>query len=235
MTPSEIIAAVKHSGLPTILVEGVQDKEALRLLDSLTGKTGKVICCSGRETLFAVWERRAELTGKCIAFVADRDLYVIGRIPAEYRGIIFTDGYSLENDMLESKRWVSLQDDDDKEHYERMTALNIDHFWVQIRAFIDKGTPPQWMSPSRLQEDNFALSQNDKQEQDKCRLYRRIAAHPIRYVRGKNMLNAVHHSLCHKGRQNKFSPRQILELCIRPKPKGKMRMLVNRIRSELNS
>jgi len=235
MTPCEIIAAIKHSILPTVLVEGVQDKEALRLLDASIGKVGAVICCKGRDTLFAVWARRAELAGKCIVFVADKDLFVVGSIPVEYKGIIFTDGYSLENDILESKRWISLQDADDKAHYEQMTELNIDHFWVQVRAFIDNATPPQWLSPYRLQADNFALSQNDKQKQNECRLYRRIAANPLRYVRGKNVLHAVHHSLSHSGRKNKFSPGQILELCIRPKPKGKMKRLLDLIRLELNN
>ena len=233
MTACEIVAAVKRSELPTILVEGVQDKQALRLLDSLTGKKGKVLSCSGRNNLFKVWERRGEFAGKRIAFLADRDLYVIKRIPAEFKGIIFTDGYSLENDMLESKRWMSLQDAVDKLHYDKMTKLNIDHFWVQTRTFIDTGTSPQWMSAHSLKENNFVLSPHEKLKQSKCGLYRRISSNPIRYIRGKNVLHAVHYSLSHKMRHVKYRPEQIMEMCTMPKPKGKMRMLLNKIRSEI--
>ena len=52
-----------------------------------------------KNKLLRVYKRRNEYAHLPIAFVADRDMWLFSRIPSCYHGIIWTQGYSIENDL----------------------------------------------------------------------------------------------------------------------------------------
>lgn len=100
-TVDELIEVIKRSALPTLLVEGTCDAYVYRLLESRLMMNGSVLGCGGRGPLLTLFGRRAELTGKNCAFLADQDMYIYSRIPDHYREIIWTIGYSIENDLYD--------------------------------------------------------------------------------------------------------------------------------------
>lgn len=233
MTPDEIISAIKRSSIPTICVEGIQDKTALRLVEKLVGLNGSILLCNGRTNLFKVWERRSELVGKKVAFLADRDLFVFGRVPAKYKGIIFTHGYSLENDILLTMRWRKIFTAEDSEIFDKALELSLNHYWHECKMANECGHQPVWISTWRLFEDHIKATFSVKPGSECCALYKTISSRPYRFLRGKNLLDCVHVSLSHKNRHTKFGPAQIIEISIRPSEGKYLRNILQKISNEL--
>lgn len=102
MTAEEIVATLQKSCLPTFLVEGSDDLAVYRWVEDQLGTlNANVLPCGGRSVLLEVYARRDEFSDLKTAFVADRDMWYFTAIPAGYPGIIWTDGYSVENDAYE--------------------------------------------------------------------------------------------------------------------------------------
>lgn len=100
VTVDEIIALLRHSGIPTLLVEGPDDAEVCRSIERRFQKHNlSLLVCGGRDALLKVYERRAEFSSKQVAFLADRDLWLFTGLPEGLDGIIWTAGYSIENDL----------------------------------------------------------------------------------------------------------------------------------------
>ena len=100
MKPEILIAKIKHSTNPIILVEGREDIVIYRKIEKYLGlRNIQFFPCQGRENLFKIFEMRTELQNVKVLFVADQDMYIFGQIPSHYQEIIFTSGYSIENDL----------------------------------------------------------------------------------------------------------------------------------------
>lgn len=112
ITVTELVAAIERSSLLTVLVEGRDDMSIYNGLYSWDSQVS-IVQTQGRCTLLKTFIAAKEkgLLNKCI-FIADRDLYVFEGIPPEYRDIIFTTGYSIENDVVADCKMIKnlLQD-----------------------------------------------------------------------------------------------------------------------------
>jgi hypothetical protein len=96
----EIVALLKRSSIPTIIVEGKDDVAIYRWINEKLGVLDvDVFPCVGRENLLKVYERRNEFSQLKTAFIADKDMWVFSSIPSNFNSIIFTSGYSIENDL----------------------------------------------------------------------------------------------------------------------------------------
>lgn len=233
MTPDEIISSIKKSSIPTICVEGVQDKSALRLVEKLVGIRGSILICNGRNNLFAVWKRRNEFAGKKVVFLADRDLYVLKRIPSEYDGIIFTHGYSLENDILLSERWKHIFSEEDTQIFELAMNLSLNYYWNQCRTSFSSGAPPVWTSSFKLYEEHRLGNYVIEPGSDQCKLFNKIANKPYQNLRGKNLLDCIHIALSHSGRTTKFNSPHIIEISVKPKEGRHLKSLIKKINIHL--
>jgi hypothetical protein len=100
LTVEEIVSLLRHSSVPTILVEGSEDVMVYRWLKQhIKPLKASAIQCGGREKLLSVYKRRNEFSHIKTAFLADQDMYVFLGIPSDYSDIIWTAGYSIENDF----------------------------------------------------------------------------------------------------------------------------------------
>lgn len=98
-TPDEIVQLLKHTSMPTLLVEGPSDADLFRIIETRSGLLGgTVLSCGGRSALLQIYERRAEFSHLKCAFLADADMWHFGSVPPQYTGIIFTTGYAIENE-----------------------------------------------------------------------------------------------------------------------------------------
>ena len=217
MTPSELVATIKRTTLPTLCVEGVQDKAALRLLQHQIRTKCTLLCCDGRQNLFEVWLRRTEFLGRRVSFLADKDLYVFGKVPTEYAGIVFTYGYSLENDILSSGKCRALFDEADRNAFDTALALTAKHYWRECKAYIEHGTQPRWESTFKLVADKANGSFPTICGYGGCGLYKRIVTDPCRYLRGKNLLDCYQYALSRRDRHARYSRESIVELSCKPR------------------
>lgn len=103
-TPTEIIATISRSAFPVIVTEGDDDVIVWRRLEEKFFESGvTLIPAGGRDAVLEAYRRRRELPNRAVAmFLADLDCWSLSDIPDQYRTpqIVFTKGYSIENDMF---------------------------------------------------------------------------------------------------------------------------------------
>lgn len=100
-----VIYSLKNTNLPTVVVEGCHDKAVYRWIERLFNMPKiDVLPANGKENLIEIYERRSEYANQiAVAFMADLDKEVFDTLgkgyKARYKDIIWTQGYSLENDL----------------------------------------------------------------------------------------------------------------------------------------
>jgi hypothetical protein len=99
-TADELLETIRRSNLPTLLVEGVQDVRALRNIEEATGLIGSILQCGGRTAALHIHDRIEDFLSIPVVFMLDRDLSVLRSVPRRSHRIVWTWGYSLENDLL---------------------------------------------------------------------------------------------------------------------------------------
>lgn len=114
ITVDEVIGLLKRTSLPTLVVEGSDDMIVYRRFeDSLAHIGVSVLPVGGRKKVLEVFNRRAEIPKSVrTMFIADQDTWVNVGIPAAYadQSLLFTDGYSIENDVYrDGELWKLLQ------------------------------------------------------------------------------------------------------------------------------
>ena len=106
----EIISELsKPTALLKVLVEGKDDALVYRYIEgklndliSIDNKAD-VIICGGRLELIEVFESREKFKNTKVVFLADKDMWFFVGVPKDYEDIVFTDGYSIENDSMDDR------------------------------------------------------------------------------------------------------------------------------------
>lgn len=102
LTVDELVDVLKRTRLPTVLVEGPDDMTIYRKLEEKCGSmVANFLPCGGRSVLLALFRRRSEFREIKCAFLADRDMWLFLKAPDIYNGVIWTTGYSIENDLID--------------------------------------------------------------------------------------------------------------------------------------
>ena len=121
MTEAEIISYLARTSLPTVLVEGQTDASIYRWLENQLGiLTGSVLFCSGRNVLLSIYKRRNEFPHGKLAWLADLDMWKYSSPPADLSGIIFTRGYSIENDLYAGSDIEALMEAAERNQHTRL-------------------------------------------------------------------------------------------------------------------
>ena len=137
-TVDELVSALRRSHLPTVVVEGVDDMYIYRWVESrLSNQTADVLSAGGRETLLAVYLRRDEFPNLPVAFVADRDMWLFSEIPANYPDVIWTQGYSIENDLYFGAKLEDLLDADEAIQHEQILHSVIEWFAFEVEEHLE--------------------------------------------------------------------------------------------------
>lgn len=102
-TIDEVISTINHSSLPVVFIEGKDDAIVFRNLErQFSDLYLSIFPLGGRDRVLQLYARRDEITGiGRFCFIADRDTWVYSGVPDEYIDplLIFTSGYSIENDI----------------------------------------------------------------------------------------------------------------------------------------
>ena len=124
-TVNELVATLQRSQLPTVVVEGKDDMRIYRWVEGRVGiQNANVLPAGGRNNLLAVYDRRSEYAPLPVAFVADRDMWLFSGVPPGYDDIIWTEGYSIENDLYAGAELENLLNPNQtKEHQQVLDSI----------------------------------------------------------------------------------------------------------------
>ncbi len=197
LSENEMVSYLKKTSLPTILVEGKDDLSVYnRYLESKIGiEDVDVLPCQGRITLLKVFERREEFKYSKVVFVADQDMWFFVGIPKEYNAkIIFTNGYSLENDLYIESQFNQLLDDKEiTDFYNLIKELSI-WFAFEVERHIKTGLSQcdftvYQICPNNVLDNNFKQKINfiEPSEETVNIIYKDYT----RALRGKTLFQAL--------------------------------------------
>ena len=134
----EWVAALEHMSDPIVFVEGKDDVQICRWAAERLG-IGRmdIYPVGGRQTLLALYEKRSKYSHLSVAFVADRDLSVFCCVPQGYDDVIWTEGYSIENDIYADVNLEDLLNADEVDpHRETLESL-VEWFAFEVEQHLD--------------------------------------------------------------------------------------------------
>jgi hypothetical protein len=114
LTVDETIQLLKRTSLPTVIVEGCDDMIIYRRFeDDLSHLGVSVLPVGGRLNVLEIFNRINEINNNInIVFIADKDTWINTGVPTAFQhdSLLFTDGYSIENDVYnDAELWKLLQ------------------------------------------------------------------------------------------------------------------------------
>ncbi len=217
-TKNEIIAIINHSYSPVILVEGKDDKMIYRLILESLGFEDAIISTSGCNLLREIYKEKDKLTNKKVIFITDKDMYVYSNIPKQYDEIIFTKGYSIENDLFQGFSFLNFFKNKDNERYKKALKSFLCYYACEFEKFKNGEEYKLDLSPFQIlnhKDGSFKLLTN------KLQSYKAPRHGTIEYlekdydllIRGHSLFALLHMILSFKGRTPTYKENQIYEMC----------------------
>jgi hypothetical protein len=233
----EIISKLsKSTSLLTVLVEGKDDslvyrciEDKLNALVSIDNKAD-VFICGGRLDLIEIFESREKFKNTKVVFLADKDMWFFEGVPREYEDIVFTDGYSIENDTYIESVFNNLLSKDDKKTFENLIKELSIWFAFEVNRYKETGNFKFDVSVDRVCPNNafcpdFKKSINFVDPPQ--HLVDLICTEYTRALRGKNLFQALLRFLD----KNIFTDKTLLTLGAKLE-NPKIEMLINKLSSK---
>lgn len=99
-------------------------------------QSANVLPAGGRNNLLSVYQRRNEYAHLPVAFVADRDLWLFSGIPQDYLDIIWTQGYSIENDLYAGANLENLLAAEETTEHQQVLYSIIEWFAFEVEEYL---------------------------------------------------------------------------------------------------
>lgn len=137
-TVNELVAMLSHAKVPTVIVEGKDDLRICRwVAERVSSQKVYVQAVGGKDNLKLIYKRRGEFAHLPVAFVADKDMLLFSKIPPEYPDIIWTQGYSIENDLYAGSKLESLLNTDDTAEHRQVLYSIIEWFAFEVEEHLE--------------------------------------------------------------------------------------------------
>jgi hypothetical protein len=241
LTVDEIVNTLKRSSLTTVLVEGREDVIIYRWLEDEIGiAKANFLPCGGRNKLLEVYERRAEFPDITTVFVADKDTYVYVNPPDGYEEIIWTNGYSIENDLYYGRRIETLMGAEENVTFLKSLNSFIEYYAFEVTKLIEgeefslRNHPQNIICEIEnevkqefLEEVNFVKATDE--------IERNIRENYDVLIRGKSLFGLLTRILSNKTRPIKHSKLSLLEHCYRTHQSEKFSELIGLIRDKISA
>jgi hypothetical protein len=239
LTTDELISTIKRSSLPTILVEGKSDASIYRWIEDEIGTfNGNILPCGGRNVVLELYRRRGEFRGSKVIFLADKDMWLFTSVPMEYDGVIWTNGYSIENDLFTGGFAIEcLFDKNEREDFKQMLNSISRWFAFEVEKF-KRGGIPQFHKPARILDNNLKLCENFLKDinfsEPNVGLVEDIRKDYTIKIRGKTLLSLYVYILSNPKRKSKYGYENIIELYLKNNiEKSKLNDLVTLLKLKL--
>lgn len=237
MTSDEILAYLQHSGLPTILVEGIGDSGLLRRLERDLSSSGvDVMPVGGKLRLHEIYLRRKEVVSKVVVFLRDRDEYVVCDVPPDYGDYVFTGGYSIENDAISREAMLSLCG---ASFGRLLTLISLVSCWFRCalqRYVVDGKTHDISRDVSWIVRDGVHSPEAEAE------IVATKLVSPFEgladdtawiWLRGKTLLRAIHYFF--QSQEVSYNKVQIIDVCTKLAPSPTYQELIGRLREKVES
>ena len=217
LSVDEIVSYLKRTTLPTVLVEGTDDKSVYRYIErKLENLEVDILICGGRDALLEIYSRKAEFLDSKVVFVADKDMWYFTGIPNEYRNeIIFSNGYSLENDIYVKELFEGLLDKEEESEFRRLISELSRWFSFEVTRYKSEGYALCDIHINKIIEGS-SLSEEYLQKigfiEPESALVNQIMSSYQHSLRGKNLFQGILRFLSASKRKSKFSRYNLLEL-----------------------
>jgi len=227
LSAPEIVATLKRSFIPTLVIEGDDDVFIYRWIkEQLNLSLVSLLPCGGRNTLFNVYDRKDEFSNANVVFVADQDLYRFTEIPEDREGIIFTSGYCIENDIYAGSTILNFLDKEDLENYSILKDVLTKWFSFEIEKYLNsvrQGTQVELSISKHINEisppnlgamcPNFSnrISYHDPSEE----VQNLINSDVYLNLRGKQLFQMLSRFLSSKGRFSSFTDKNLVEIALK--------------------
>lgn len=222
MTEEEIVGFLKHSSLPCVLVEGKDDMSFYSWYSGNHMPPGAFFFpCGGRDILFSVFHRRHEYRSNKVAFLADRDMSLFSGIPAEFNEIVFTHGYSIENDVLCCTAINRLMTANERMQFDSILKELAKWFSFEVNEHLSGRIAKVDIHINQLLQPGAKTLKTDfesirgYQGLPSRSLKKRIKSNPRLYVRGKNILQLYARLLSAPKRSAKHNEHSIMEIAVK--------------------
>ena len=207
LTFEEMLSFLRHSTLNTVVVEGKDDVKIFRWIESdlnkdITGTQISIFPCGCRNTLLQLFSRRDEI-GDNVIFVADLDSYVYGTVPVEYHDVIFTQGYSIENDLYQGRDIEKkFFDEEDNSLFSRYLKAFIEYYAGEVEKYTAGESYELKRSPQQVLDlSAFCVKQEFKPDiQPNCQTVNNLLSNYDLLVRGHSLFQLVSLVVGRKGR-----------------------------------
>ena len=156
-TLENLVIALRLSNKPNIIVEGKNDEIIYGTLVERLGRFDVGFFSAGsKDTLLHLYEELSEYENAGdfrhvpVAFIADRDMWLFRGIPACYDNIIWTEGYSIENDLYS---YAKLRDRiGNKAEYDQILDAISMWFAYKVEEYLEKNPPEKTFESIRDEE-----------------------------------------------------------------------------------
>ena len=145
---NELSALLRYSQVPTLVVEGRNDVRVCNMWieQRLLGTYRvDVLAAEGLQNLLRLYQRRSEFVHAPVIFIADREMCLFSGIPEGYEDIIWTSGYSIENDIYSESKIERLIQYNPTIEYDKVKEAVIKWFAFEVEEYFNtksqRGTP----------------------------------------------------------------------------------------------
>lgn len=225
--PQEVIGEAHHSSRLTVLVEGPSDEVWYAQLEEQVLNNVFFKAVGDRKSVLACYKEAQRFQSKCVVCVADRDRWVLFGCPPEFKDMVLTTGYSIENDILKDScihrlftaqekmkirqyteilsKWFAFQCEKSEKNRERGKA---DEKWPGLSMIIC--TTGEDMKLSKTIEDEIHNAPPSSE------LVKQIEENFELYFRGKHLLDLYAHLLKHATPSRpRYHANQLIDMAIR--------------------
>lgn len=243
LTEDEIVSYIKKSNLTNILVEGPNDLQIYNWIEEKIDRLNvRILPCGGRNTLIKIFRRRNEFSNKKVVFIADKDMWVYSEIPERYTDIIFTTGYSVENDLYScsTNTIYDLFSDREKSDFEEIISSLLLWYCYEIEMFkknkdfnlnISLHLNQVIHSDSTSLAPHYLAKINNYEPCTKT--LNELSINNMIKLRGKFIFDAIIRQLSSKQRRSKFSRDNVFELCLKMNENHHFERIIDEINTRI--
>jgi hypothetical protein len=211
-TVEEVIALLSRSSLPTVIIEGKDDVVIYRRMEEEFGEFGlSVLPVGGRENVLKIFDQLDGSPSRDnLIFIADRDLWVISSIPESYiaENLIFTDGYSIENDVFRDLDIKSIMTDGERKLFD--IEVNRFVYWYSLalkRTLEGNFDLDLSLFPSRILDHPVEYDAQTKLHPDEkypVEILSTVEEDKFKFLRGKSLMHLASRQLTRAGRDQQI-------------------------------
>lgn len=218
LSDDELIATINHSSEPYIIIEGPDDVMIYRWILDDIGFTAYLEPRNGCDGVKKMYDRRNEIKNSKVIYICDKDTIVYtGVIPKGYEDIIYTTGYSIENDLYQGRKIEEqLFEIKDSEFFEKALNSFLRYYACELEKFrrgecFDFQEKPEAIINHTDYSLQLSLLTDYKEPSSATISYLKTDYDIL--IRGHSLFKLVGMILHRKNREPKYSEKALYEMC----------------------